>query len=422
MNFARLNHVFVPATREARDRLRQRWWLRLFVPFAWFYNALSDEGRVMSVLVLFVGTAGVDVSSTQTYLLWAALMGLFLANLAVRPAYRLTGVAIHLDTPRRVTAGETLRIGVALDNRGDRAHHAVRVRGPFLPWDGRYVDAAVRFGRIGAGERVRAEVRARFIQRGPHHLDPFTATALVPFALAVGPAVESEGCRFVVLPRPARVESLALPRGQSRTASGSLGASGRVGSAFELVGVRPYRRGDSPRDLHPKTWARMGSPHVREYRHPRHRHTALVVDPSAPTERGLEAAISLAAGAAIHLAGERLDALVVGDEVHPVERQRGAIDHCLDRLAQVPPMRRASLLPDEALSRLPHLACVVIVTAATDDRAIDLAERLRRRGVGAKILRAHDAGLFRRPMIPPRQTIEAVVDAKAIEQQEALHL
>jgi uncharacterized protein (DUF58 family) len=422
VNFARLNHIFVPATREARDRLRQSLWLRIFSPLAWFYGALSDEGRVMSVLVLFVGTAGVDVATTQVYVLWATLMGLFVAGLAVRSAYRLRGVKIHLETPRRVTAGETMRIGVVVDNRSDRAHHAVRLRGPFLPWDGRYVGATPRFGRLGPGERVRGEVRARFVQRGPHHLDPFAASALVPFGLAVGPSIESEGCRFVVLPRPARVESLAVPRGQSRAASGPLGSSGRVGSAFELVGVRPYRRGDPLRDLHPKTWARVGTPHVREYRHPRHRHTALVVDPSARTERGLEAAIALAAGAAIHLARERLDALVVGEEVHPVERQRGAIDLCLDRLAQVPPMPRVALLPDEAMARLPHLACAVIVSASDDGRAIDLAERLKRRGIGCRILRVHDGGFLRRSPPAPRHAAEEVVSARAIESQEALYL
>src|SRR5690606_18453788 len=119
--------------------------------------------------------------------------------------------------------------------------------------------------------RIRAEVRARFVQRGPHHLDPFTVVATVPFALAVGPAIESEGYRFVVLPRPARIESLRLTAGRGGNDSGPLGASGRAGHAFELVGVRPYRRGDPVRDLHPKTWARVGTPHVREYRHPRHR-------------------------------------------------------------------------------------------------------------------------------------------------------
>lgn len=422
MNFARLNHIFVPATRDARDRLRQSWLVRAFAPFAWFYGALSEEGRVLSVLTLFVGTAGVEVGVTQVYVLWAGLSGLLVAALAVRPAYRLGGVSIRLEAPRRVTAGEPMRIGVILDNRGERPHHAVRVRGPFLPWDGAYASVVPRFGRIAPGEQVRGEVRTRFIQRGPHHLDPFTASALVPFGLALGASIESEGCRFLVLPRPAKVETLKLASGSSRGSGGDLGASGRHGDAFELVGVRPYRRGDAIRDIHPKTWARVGKPHVKEYRHPRQRHTVLVLDPKATSERAFEGAVALAAGAALHLSRERLDALVVGDEVHPLERRRGALDHCLDHLAQVPMMRRSTLLPDEALARLPNLACAVIVTGSGDDGCLEVVARLRRRGVACRLLRVHDGGLLRGPAPPARDAVETVIEAQRIEDEEALAL
>jgi len=37
------------------------------------------------------------------------------------------------------------------------------------------------------------------------------------------------------------------------------------GDATDLLGVRPYRPGDPVRDLHARSWARHGSPMVREY-------------------------------------------------------------------------------------------------------------------------------------------------------------
>jgi hypothetical protein len=63
-------------------------------------------------------------------------------------------VSIDVLAPRRVTVGEELRFRVVLKNAGERDLFAVRVRGPFLPWDGRWSGKAptVRVLRAGTEE------------------------------------------------------------------------------------------------------------------------------------------------------------------------------------------------------------------------------------------------------------------------------
>src|SRR5262249_59829460 len=72
------------------------------------------------------------------------------------------------------------------------------------------------------------------------------------------------GCRFLVVPKLARVEHVSTPLGR-RYQPGGVALASKTGESMELIGVRPYRAGDVVRDLHAKSSARLGFPVVREY-------------------------------------------------------------------------------------------------------------------------------------------------------------
>jgi uncharacterized protein (DUF58 family) len=391
VNFAKLNHVLIPSTKAGRDRLRRSALGRLTRPVGWLYAALSSEGRVLAVLVLLLGAMAMEVYGTRIYLLWSALVGMMVAALLVRFVLRLDRVRVEVRAPPRVSVGEPLRFEVVLHNEGERDHPAVRVSGPFLPWDGRWIGELPVFGLLPARGSVRGEARASFIERGEHHLDPFMAAALAPFGLAVGPAVRSSGCRFLVVPRIAPVERVTLPLGD-RYQPGGIAQASRIGEAMELMGVRPYRRGDPVRDLHALTWARTGSPHVREYQQEYFSRVGVILDNdrTVVSDQGLEAAVSLAAGVVACLSrGEALiDLLVVDGQVHPltVGRSLGFLEQALDLLACVQP--GAPLETPALLGRLePYLAqlsCVLLITEASIEPEPALAGQGRRAAAGAE--------------------------------------
>ena len=434
MNFARLNHILIPGTRDERERWRRGWVGRVVAPGWWLFNALSEEGRVLAVLTLFVGTAGLGVDSTRVYVLWASLSGLLLGALLVRRAYSLSRIRMEVTAPPRVSAGEALSFTVTLRNDGPRDRHAIRIQGPFLPWDGSWVDEMPRLPHLEAGGVAQLEVRGRFVQRGRHHLDPFEASALVPFGLTSGPRVGTGGCRFVVVPRIARVVELELPMGGSYQHGGVANAS-LTGEAMELLGVRPYRRGDALRDLHAKTWARCGYPHVREYQQEYFTRIGIIVDndEERSTEEGLEALISLAAGVVARLTrGEALiDLMVVGREVHPftLGRALGTLDQALELLACVEPGPTMEVTP--LLERLQpyfsRLSCIVVLTQASDASRLELVDAIGRRGVACRLLRVVEDGgpawLRRhRNLEPARSLQEVVVPASRIRGGEPLVL
>src|SRR6185437_10313511 len=136
----------------------------------------------------------------------------------------------------------------------------------------------------------------------------------------------------------ARVLGLATPPG-ARYQPGGVALASKTGESMDLLGVRPYRPGDPVRLLHARTWARTGTPVVREYQEEYFSRIGVIIDAAAPSPRVLEAILQLAAGAVAFLSrGEALiDLLVVGERVHDltIGRHLGFLDQALDLLACV---------------------------------------------------------------------------------------
>jgi uncharacterized protein (DUF58 family) len=375
VDLARLNYILIPKKKQDVDRFRASWVGRALVPVGRLFGSLTEEGRTMVVVALLVGAFGVDVQHTSVYVLFAALAGLVVGSLASARGLRLAGGRVAVGAPRRITVGETATfaltcVGVREPGGG------LRFRGPFLPWDGTWIERAPPESAIDASGTARATMRARFVARGEHHLDGFTASGIAPLGLACGPRVESDPVKIVVVPRVANVVRLPVVLAARHQPGGVALASSR-GESRDLYGVRPYRAGDRVRDLHARSWARTGEPVVREYQQEYFTRVGVVLDTDTPDQGRLEAAVELAAGVVAYLSrGEALvDVLVVGDRVHELTlgRSLGSLDQALDMLATVEPgpALRASDVARHLQPYLDRLSSVVVIAlgrAETFDR------------------------------------------------------
>lgn len=393
MNLARLNHVLIPSTKTGRDRFRTGRLALLVRPLAWGYRALSVEGRFLAVFSIIAGASGLEVRANQIHLLWCGIIGLLVGSLLFRRPFALSDVEVQVDHPDRVGVGEPLRVALTLKNRGSRAHRAIRVDGPLLPWDGRYLGSPPTLPELSPGRSGRLELELAFSQRGEHHLDPFHAAALVPIGLALGPGLHTKGIRFLVLPKVAPIARFDTPAA-TRYQPGGVALASRTGEAREIVGLRPYRPGDPVRDLCHRAWARLGVPVVREYQQEYFTRFGVVIDTEAPGagDRRLEAGISLAAGVLAHLSrGEALiDLMIVGSDLHRLTlgRSLGFLEQGLDLLSVVQP---SGAFDGDAVTALlgPHLdrlSSVVFVALRWDDRRRAVVEHVKKRGVGCRVL------------------------------------
>ncbi len=408
MNYARLNHILIPTTKDERDRLRGSRWSRLLSPLINTYFALSEEGRLLLAFTAFVALAGLDVGRSQSHLLWALLFSLILGSTATRRFFDLPRVRLAVAGPDRVTVGEPAQFQISLENRGERDHHALRISRPFLPWDGKWSGRSTGVPTLRKGERLTLTATARFAARGVHHLDPVSAAALVPLGLAVGPATMSSGTRFTVVPRLARIRQLALPIAPQYQPGGVALAS-HTGESMELMGVRPYRAGDRIRDLHAVTWARSGEPTVREYQQEYFSRIGIVLDTDLPksAEAQLEAVVSLTAGITARLSHSEalIDLLVCGDRLHPltVGRSLGHLDQALDHLSCVAPGPGfdAHRVLDQLRPHLPRLSGIIFVASGWSAEHRSLVEGIRHAGVGcrSRCVASDASALDREPVI-----------------------
>ncbi|MBX3226587.1 MAG: DUF58 domain-containing protein [Labilithrix sp.] len=385
VKWARLNHILIPKTKGARDRVRASLLGRVLAPAFWVWGSLTDEGRTLFVVLPLAAAVAIDVQRTTAYFVAAVLFGLLAGSLVAARALVLDRTTVHVSAPRRVTIGEEVVFTVTC-RREAGAAVAARVRGPFLPWDGTWTGPPPEEMVLRDGESATATMQARFVARGVHHLDPFTAAAIAPLGLACGPRRESDGAKVWIVPRIANVTRLPLAIA-TRHQPGGVALASKAGESMDLLGVRPYRPGDPVRDLHARTWARTGAPAVREYQQEYFTRVGVVLDTGFADEDRLEAAIELAAGVIAHLSrGESLiDVLVVGDAVHDltVGRSLGWLDQALELLSAVE--RGPELSAATLVTRLePHLAQLSTVFAIVSPEAAQkdaLAQRLHDKGL-----------------------------------------
>lgn len=389
IDFARLNHVLIPKTKEERDRWRSSRFGRVASRIGGIWWSLTEEGRTLAILALVVGAFGVDVRHTSVYVLFSLLAAIIFGSLAASRFMRIDHVDVSASAPRRVTVGEEVSFTVACKRvRGsDEEVPPLRVRGPFLPWDGAWTDTAPReVAATEGGKHVaRAILKAKFVARGLHHLDPFTVSAVTPLGLACGPRRRTDATKVHVVPRIANVSRLPAVVA-TRHQPGGVALASKSGESMDLFGVRPYRPGDPVRDLHARSWARTGTPAVREYQQEYFTRVGVVLDTDIDDPDRLEAAIELAAGVIAHLSrGEALvDVLVVGDRVHELilGRSLGYLDQALELLATVE--RGPKLRAGDLLRRIdPHLAklsTVFVITTGTDAERHLLVRAIENRG------------------------------------------
>jgi uncharacterized protein (DUF58 family) len=418
IDWARLNYILIPT--QAYTRSKRRELPRVARIFLGIGSSLTDSGRVLLVATLLVGGFALDVSRTSAYVLFALLGGIVYTSLVAGRLLRPYGLKATLRGPQRAIAGEEVSFVVAARNENDDALHALRVRGPFLPHFGHYVERARVIDEVKPRAEAASVVTMRFDRRGDLHLGPFRVARMVPLGVATGPAVETADLKLRVVPRIAKIARLELPGG-ARHQPGGIPLASHTGESMDLRGVRPYRPGDPLRDLHARTWARTGTPYVREYQEEYFSRIGVVLDSDADDDRTFEAAISLVAGVLAKVSrGEALvDLLVVGDELHKltIGRSLGFVDQALDELA-VAERRRGFDAKRLAAALAPYasrLSAVVFVTTKWGAEREELVRALESRGPR---VRAFLVGDERDSGTPAYRAVAA----EAIDAGEALSL
>jgi uncharacterized protein (DUF58 family) len=257
--------------------------------------------------------------------------------------------------------------------------------------------------KSGASHTFFAEITPR--RRGLVRLDDLRLLLPDPFGLYQRCSkVEAQVATLAVLPKRHRLPNFELP-GSARFQPGGDAASRSTGPSGDFVGLREYRPGDPLRLIHWKSWARTGTPIVKELEDnffPRH---GLLLDtfPDAGDEDLFEDAVSIAASfaAAVDTRECLIDLMFISGRERVVTAGRGVgrAESLLEVLAGVEasPKPEFDSLKKLVLRHAEDLAgCLAIFSGWSEERAL-LLRRISSFGIEiAAIVACHEP-----PMAPP---------------------
>ncbi len=295
---------------------------------AWRRISFTRGGAVFTIGALAVGLAAMNTGNNLLFLLLGAMLG-FIAISGWLSELVIRDIEVTRRVPRGATVGHDVRIAYEVRNR--RKH---------LP------SLALELGEEGLPERAflprvpaQGEADARsvnvFVRRGIYPLRSVTLATAFPFGLFLKERDLSLPGELVIWPRhdlPVRPPRPAGARAL-RIGAAPVGAAGARG---EYRGLRGYRPGDDPRDIHWRTSARLDTPVVREYERDGAETMWICLDvggePGEAAEGVVEVAASLAAGAASE--GKRFGIVGGGHRLEPGTGS-GQLEAALDLLARV---------------------------------------------------------------------------------------
>jgi uncharacterized protein (DUF58 family) len=256
---------------------------------------VTREGWIYIGGVLIVALAALNTGNNLLFLILSSLIAVILMS-GILSSITLSGVAMRLELPEHIFAGQPVRALVELENEkltlpsfSLRVEAAKKKNSP----PAALLDTAVYFPYLPKRERVRQSVPITFARRGAYRQDAFRIVTRFPFGfLQKAHRVELQ-TEAVVYPsvEPAREFVEILPGLQGALESLS------KGGGHDLYALRDYVPTDSARHVHWKASARLGSLMVREFTREDDCRVLLVLDPHTSSRTAADGTAALAGAA-----------------------------------------------------------------------------------------------------------------------------
>lgn len=265
---------------------------------------LTKEGWWFLTAAALVAGAAWDAGVNLFFFVFGTMVSLLAAGAALA-GMTLSGLRVRRMLPPAAHVGTPYLVGIALEN-GKRRLPSFSVEVEDLV-AGEPIDKRCYFLKLPAGRTQETAYRQIAPRRGRYRLSGFRLSTKFPFGLLQRTRLVEDEQDFIVYPAliaPGTELLRGLPiGGLSSSRQRALSRSG------EFLGLRAFRPGDDPRDIHWRTSARRGAWLVREHEDAEGRLASIVLDnvfhPSAgDPERhvaAFERAVSEAAGVCFEL-------------------------------------------------------------------------------------------------------------------------
>jgi uncharacterized protein (DUF58 family) len=219
----------------------------------------TREGWWFLLATVVVGAVAID-AGLNLFFLSFGMMACLLGASGVLATMALAGLRVRRVPPPVIHAGTPYLMGISLTNRKRRLpSFSIEVEDLV---GGRPIEKRCYFLKLPAGRSQETSYRHVVPRRGRHRLTGFRLATKFPFGLMVRAKEVAAPLELVVYPALAALPAAILRALPAPRSAGQQKGPSRHG---DLAGLRLFRAGDDPRDIHWRTSARRGMPFVREH-------------------------------------------------------------------------------------------------------------------------------------------------------------
>jgi uncharacterized protein (DUF58 family) len=218
----------------------------------------TREGKFFVGMTFAVGFAAINTGNNLLYIILGMMLSLILVS-GILSELTLRGVHVARRVPPQIFAGRPFLMGIALQNTKRRLP-SFSLEVEDLLGD-RPLDKKCYFLKVPAGKTQATSYRFTFARRGVYGFHGFTLATKYPFALFRKSRDIAAPAEVIVFPRVSEVGHLTA----DQMAAGEGLRSHERARGDEFHGLREFRSGDDPRDIHWKVTAKLGRTMVREY-------------------------------------------------------------------------------------------------------------------------------------------------------------
>jgi len=374
----------------------------------WWRERLTRPGRYVLIGGVATGIGGAFPEQMVGSLGFSIFASLVVVSLAVSTWRRPSATSDRI-APSRCMAGVAAPVTVRVTNTGHRAAYDLGAFEFRLPRALKLEPQAQYVDRLAPGESAELKYTIETARRGRYVLPGATVLSTFPFGMTHARRFVEQTHHLMVYPAFTPLRRLQVSVGR-RYQPGGVAMISRVGESMEFIGNREYRPGDRVRDLHPRSWARVSVPVVKQFQEEYLSRVSMLVDTYVPRAgllvpgrhsfrllgasrpRALEANLSLAAAVADYVAREDylVDLFAAGPELYHLSagRSLGHLDNILDILACI---ERCYADPIEVVGpefsrMLRRTSSVVALLLSYDDRRARFIDSIRASGASVKVI------------------------------------
>jgi len=395
----------------------------------WTKRRYTVAGQAMLGGVMVAMISGLDVENAVGYQAFTLLLALLLIAMVFSLRFR-AAFKVERVLPRVATAEQPFTYRVLVRNLSTKAQSGISLiedlvdpRPAFREWRDYKLDENrnSRPFRLYQG-RLRSPFKHVTVKEAdlpslPPEQSGETLVEMTPWRRGI---VRFEGVTFarpdpfglyralrkaalpqtiLVLPKRYPLPPIALP-GSLKYQQGGVAMASNIGQSDEFVSLREYRRGDPPRHIHWRSWAKVGKPIVKEFEDEFFVRHALVLDTftSRPQSELFEEAVSVAASFACTVLTQEslLDLLFVGAEAYCFTAGRGLAhaDQMLEILGSVQPCYQQpfATLERAVLEHANVVSGCICVLLEWDELRQRFVEKLKMLGLPVLVMVVRPAG------------------------------